>query len=42
MTFPAQLPIPSEVLKIAKKLEDAGFETWCVTRRPGPRCAPWR
>jgi tRNA nucleotidyltransferase (CCA-adding enzyme) len=30
MTFPAQLPIPSEVLKIAKKLEDAGFETWCV------------
>ena len=30
MTFPAQLPIPSEVLKIAKKLEDSGFETWCV------------
>ena len=30
MTFPAQLPIPPEVLKIAKKLEDAGFETWCV------------
>jgi len=30
MTFPAKLPIPSEVLKIAKKLEDAGFETWCV------------
>jgi len=30
MTFPAQLPIPTEVLKIAKKLEDAGFETWCV------------
>jgi len=30
MTFPAQLPIPSEVLKIARKLEDAGFETWCV------------
>src|SRR2546429_4760013 len=30
MTFPSQLPIPSEVLKIAKKLEDAGFETWCV------------
>jgi len=30
MTFPAQLPIPSEVLTIAKKLEDAGFETWCV------------
>src|SRR6059036_348530 len=30
MSFPAQLPIPNEVLKIAKKLEDAGFETWCV------------
>jgi len=30
MTFPSQLPIPSEVLKIAKKLEDAGYETWCV------------
>ena len=30
MTFPAQLPIPPEVLTIAQKLEDAGFETWCV------------
>ncbi len=30
MTFPASLPIPPEVLKIAKKLEAAGFETWCV------------
>lgn len=30
MTFPAQLPIPPEVLKIAKRLEEAGFETWCV------------
>src|SRR6267142_169041 len=30
MTFPSQLAIPPEVLKIAKKLEDAGFETWCV------------
>jgi len=30
MTFPEKLPIPSEVLKIAKTLEDAGFETWCV------------
>ncbi|HXE84189.1 MAG TPA: CCA tRNA nucleotidyltransferase, partial [Gemmatimonadales bacterium] len=29
-SFPAQLPIPSEVLKIAQTLEDAGFETWCV------------
>jgi len=30
MTFPPQLPIPDEVLKIAKTLEEAGFETWCV------------
>ncbi|HTR21776.1 MAG TPA: CCA tRNA nucleotidyltransferase [Gemmatimonadales bacterium] len=30
MTFPSQLPIPPEVLKIARKLEEAGFETWCV------------
>jgi len=30
MPFPSTLPIPSEVLKIAKQLEDAGFETWCV------------
>src|SRR5437899_9123802 len=30
MSFPAQLPIPNEVLKIAKRLDDAGFETWCV------------
>ncbi|HEY3220383.1 MAG TPA: CCA tRNA nucleotidyltransferase [Gemmatimonadales bacterium] len=30
MTFPATLPIPSEVVKIAQKLEAAGFETWCV------------
>src|SRR5216117_2890251 len=30
MTFPEQLPIANEVLKIAKKLEDAGYETWCV------------
>lgn len=30
MSFPSTLPIPSEVLKIAKKLEEAGFETWCV------------
>src|SRR5262245_13792445 len=30
MSFPSTLPIPSEVLKIAQKLEDAGFETWCV------------
>src|SRR5436189_4251549 len=30
MPFPSTLPIPSEVLKIANRLEDAGFETWCV------------
>jgi len=30
MTFPPQLAIPTDVLKIARKLEDAGFETWCV------------
>jgi tRNA nucleotidyltransferase (CCA-adding enzyme) len=30
MTFPARLPIPTEVLKIAGRLEEAGHETWCV------------
>src|SRR5438445_1507273 len=30
MNFPSHLPIPAEVLRIAKKLEDAGYETWCV------------
>src|SRR5947199_3137807 len=30
MRFPDRLPIPDEVLKIAQKLEDAGYETWCV------------
>ncbi|MDP3911955.1 MAG: CCA tRNA nucleotidyltransferase [Gemmatimonadales bacterium] len=30
MQFPLELPIPPEVLSIAKRLEDAGFETWCV------------
>jgi tRNA nucleotidyltransferase (CCA-adding enzyme) len=30
MTFPSKLEIPQEVLNIAKKLEDAGYETWCV------------
>jgi tRNA nucleotidyltransferase (CCA-adding enzyme) len=30
MTFPDRLPIPEEVLRIARKLEDAGYETWCV------------
>jgi len=30
MNFPSHLPIPDEVLRIAKKLEDSGYETWCV------------
>ncbi len=30
MGFPARLPIPDAVLKIAKQLEAAGYETWCV------------
>jgi tRNA nucleotidyltransferase (CCA-adding enzyme) len=30
LTFPPRLSIPPEVLKIAKKLEEAGYETWCV------------
>src|SRR5229473_7718906 len=30
MTFPARLPIPDAVVKIATKLEAAGYETWCV------------
>src|SRR5258705_269663 len=30
MTFPEKLPIPDEVVRIAKRLEDAGHETWCV------------
>jgi tRNA nucleotidyltransferase (CCA-adding enzyme) len=30
MTFPPRLPIPPEVLRIAKRLEEAGYETWCV------------
>src|SRR6266704_2902257 len=30
MTFPDRLPIPAEVLRVARTLEDAGFETWCV------------
>src|SRR5437867_8534891 len=30
MPFPSTLPIPNEVVRIAKRLEDAGHETWCV------------
>ncbi|HET7297061.1 MAG TPA: CCA tRNA nucleotidyltransferase [Gemmatimonadales bacterium] len=30
MDFPPRLPIPDEVVRIARKLETAGHETWCV------------
>ncbi len=30
MIFPERLPIPDEVLQIARTLEGAGHETWCV------------
>jgi tRNA nucleotidyltransferase (CCA-adding enzyme) len=30
MTFPAELVIPDPVLDIARTLEEAGFEAWCV------------
>lgn len=30
MTFPTRISIPDPVLRIASKLEEAGFETWCV------------
>src|SRR5437764_2496829 len=30
MKFPDRLPIPAEVLRIARTLEEAGFEPWCV------------
>jgi tRNA nucleotidyltransferase (CCA-adding enzyme) len=30
MKFPDRLPIPDEVLKVARRLEEAGYETWCV------------
>jgi len=30
VTLPARLAIPSAVLGIARRLEEAGFETWCV------------
>jgi tRNA nucleotidyltransferase (CCA-adding enzyme) len=29
-TFPKTLPIPQEVLRIARRLEEVGYETWCV------------
>jgi tRNA nucleotidyltransferase (CCA-adding enzyme) len=30
MTFPEQLAIPEEVLEIARRLDQAGHEVWCV------------
>src|SRR5207253_286593 len=30
MGFPARLAIPETVVRIAQKLETAGYETWCV------------
>ncbi len=30
MTFPARLEIPEEVLEIARTLDGAGYEVWCV------------
>lgn len=30
MTFPAALTIPEPILQIARVLEDAGYEAWCV------------
>jgi len=30
MTFPAELAIPDAVLDISRRLEAAGYETWCV------------
>ena len=30
MSHPARLDVPEPVLAIARRLEDAGFETWCV------------
>ncbi len=30
MTFPDTLPIPEEVMEIARTLEQAGYEAWCV------------
>lgn len=30
LEFPSTFPIPEEVVQIARRLEDAGFETWCV------------
>ncbi len=28
--FPESLPIPEGALDVVRRLEDAGFETWCV------------
>lgn len=30
MTFPPSIPIPESILQIARALEDAGYQAWCV------------
>jgi tRNA nucleotidyltransferase (CCA-adding enzyme) len=30
MSFPESVPVPAEILEIARVLEDAGHEAWCV------------
>lgn len=30
LTFPERLAIPDQVVRIAQRLEDEGYETWCV------------
>ncbi len=30
MQFPGRIPIPDEVVAIARRLEEAGYEAWCV------------
>jgi tRNA nucleotidyltransferase (CCA-adding enzyme) len=30
IVFPAELPVPNEVVRIATRLEEAGHEAWCV------------
>ena len=30
MTFPPSLPTPDSILAIVRKLEESGFETWCI------------
>ena len=30
MTFPEKLPVPEDVVEIARTLEGAGHQAWCV------------